>query len=148
MKLFSLLLAVFIGLNISAIAAPGDKLPGQVAFSGTCSLSGTTGSVLTPVHLPANGGTFVLTGADIIILDGTAVSVAPTIQIASGATNLSSAAALSGTAANTVIRPTLSAPLPVVTSGTAVAPLSVNITSAGTATALDVKAVFRGYWLP
>jgi len=147
MKLRFLLFCLFLALSVNLFAAAGDKLPPSFAMVGTCFLSGTTNSVLTPVNL-GNGGNFVLVGVDVIILDGTAVSAAPTIQVTSGATNLSSAAALSGTAVSTVIRPALSAPMPVVaTSGTAT-PLSIKITSAGTATALDAKVVFRGYWLP
>jgi len=146
---FTLLLCVFIAIiGTDAFAATGDKISTTFTVSGVCSLAGTTNSVLTIGNLPANGGSYVLTGVDVVILTGTAVSAAPTIQVTSGATNLSSAAALSGTTPSTVIRPTLSAPLPLVVTGGSTAPLSIKITSAGTATNLDVKTVFRGYWLP
>jgi len=149
MKLRFLLLFLLLafGINASLFAAAGDKLPTAFALTGTCSLSGTTGSVLTPVYLP-NGGNYVLTGVDIVILSGTAVAAAPTVQVASGATNLSSSAALSGTVANTVVRPTISNPVSLVATSGTTTPLSLNIVTAGTATVLNVKTVFRGYFLP
>ena len=118
---------------------------------GSATLTGgavaaTTDTVFT---LPANEGSYVFTGADVVCLGG-ALTAAPSVQIQSGATTLlSGVVTLTGTAVNNLTHiPAATSPLPVVVAGANGAPIQLKITTQGTATTpFQAKVFIKGYWL-
>ncbi|HWB60381.1 MAG TPA: hypothetical protein VG733_12875 [Chthoniobacteraceae bacterium] len=124
---------------------------GAATLTGGAVASGTD----TLYVLPANGGSYVLTAADILYLSGT-LSSTPSVAIQSGTTAsagsptvLTGTVAISGSTANNVTHIVAStSPLPVVVTGTNATPIQLKVPTAGGATSpLEVKVFIKGYWL-
>lgn len=133
------------GVATTGSFASGYNLWGATTLTGGAVASGTD----TLFTLPANGGSYVFAGADIVCLSGTLTAV-PSVAIQSGSTTvLSGTVSLTGTTANNITHITaVTSPLPVVVTGTNAAPIQLKITTTGTATSPFMGKVFiKGYWL-
>jgi len=115
--------------------------------SGTLSVTGTAGSVL-PVATLSVGKTFVFQKVEVVCLSATSVTAAPVVQVKSGSIALTGTTLLSGSTANTFTPVSASSPETLVVTGTGTAPLSLVIATSGTASALNVRAVVHGFYLP
>lgn len=134
----------------NGVAATGSFASSYNTWAAATLTGGAVASGTDTIFtLPANGGSYVFTGADIVCLGGTLTAV-PSVAIQSGSTTvLSGTVSLTGTTANNITHITAAtSPLPVVVSGTGAAPIQLKITSSGTATSPFMGKVFiKGYWL-
>ena len=132
------------------IAATGSFASAYNSWSAPTLAGGAVASGTDTIYtLPASGGSYVLTAADVLCLSGT-LTAAPSVAIQSGsATLLSGTVSLTGTTANNITHiAALTSPLPVVVTGTNATPIQLKVTSTGTATSpFEVKVFVKGYWL-
>lgn len=142
--------AVASGTAGNGVAATGSFASQANGWGGATLTGGAVASGTDTIYtLPANGGSYVFTAADVVCLGGT-LSAAPSVAIQSGsATLLSGTVSLTGTTANSLTHITsVTSPLPLVVTGTNATPIQLKITTSGTATSPFTGKVFiKGYWL-
>ena len=75
----------FVGLiALATLPASGQSIQSEMITSSTCSLTGSTGTVITLTSPSVSGTNFIFSAADILITSSNAVVKAPVVTFISG----------------------------------------------------------------